>query len=117
MVLRCRNRVWSHIVIQQQNAMFETPRQLFPNHFLKFQQGVTVPHSSDGYNIQKVHAKVNASSQCKALSFPAGFIEAYQAAALVGLRPFNLLPVECRCLGAHCKFSDALSSPNRGKAK
>ncbi|GFW96296.1 hypothetical protein TNCV_572671 [Trichonephila clavipes] len=38
-------------------------------------------------------------------------------AAPVGLSPFDLLPNGRRCLGAHCKFSDALSSPNRGKTK
>ncbi|GFW51953.1 hypothetical protein TNCV_1188841 [Trichonephila clavipes] len=36
---------------------------------------------------------------------------------LVGLGPFDLLPVGRECLGAHCKFSDALSSPNREKTK
>ncbi|GFX41440.1 hypothetical protein TNCV_3489811 [Trichonephila clavipes] len=35
----------------------------------------------------------------------------------VGLGRFDLLPVGRRWLGAHCKFSDALSSPNRGKTK
>ncbi|GFW12664.1 hypothetical protein TNCV_3883741 [Trichonephila clavipes] len=32
MVLHCRRRVWSRIVIQQQNARSEKPRPLFPNH-------------------------------------------------------------------------------------
>ncbi|GFW08794.1 uncharacterized protein TNCV_4299671 [Trichonephila clavipes] len=36
----------------------------------------------------------------------------FEKAALVGLGPFDLLPVGHRWLGAHCKFSDALSSPN-----
>ncbi|GFX29515.1 hypothetical protein TNCV_4775891 [Trichonephila clavipes] len=39
------------------------------------------------------------------------------SAAPVGLCPFDLLPNGRQCLGAHCKFSDALSSPNRGKTK
>ncbi|GFW70473.1 hypothetical protein TNCV_4915931 [Trichonephila clavipes] len=35
----------------------------------------------------------------------------------VGLGSFDLLPVGRRWLDAHCKFSDVLSSPNRGKRK
>ncbi|GFX27610.1 hypothetical protein TNCV_4996651 [Trichonephila clavipes] len=35
-------------------------------------------------------------------------------AAPVGLGPFNLLPIR---LGAHCKFSNTLSSPNHEKTK
>ncbi|GFU41907.1 hypothetical protein TNCV_2085921 [Trichonephila clavipes] len=31
MVLRCRRRVWTCIITQQQNARFEKPRSLFPN--------------------------------------------------------------------------------------
>ncbi|GFY13805.1 hypothetical protein TNCV_985771 [Trichonephila clavipes] len=31
MVLHCRRRVWSRIVIQQQNPRSEKPRPLFPN--------------------------------------------------------------------------------------
>ncbi|GFT68484.1 hypothetical protein TNCV_2204051 [Trichonephila clavipes] len=38
-------------------------------------------------------------------------------AAPVGLDPFDLLPVGHRWLGSYCKFSDALSSLNRGKMK
>ncbi|GFS78160.1 hypothetical protein TNCV_1107711 [Trichonephila clavipes] len=43
MVLLCRRRVWTRIIIQQQNARFEKPRSLFPNRPLHFRQGVTVP--------------------------------------------------------------------------
>ncbi|GFT55162.1 hypothetical protein TNCV_1433451 [Trichonephila clavipes] len=39
------------------------------------------------------------------------------SAAPVGLNTFDLLPNGRRWLGAHCKFSDALSSPNREKRK
>ncbi|GFU61393.1 hypothetical protein TNCV_3404811 [Trichonephila clavipes] len=42
MVLRCRRRVWTRIIIQQQNARFEKPRSLFANRPLQFRQGVTV---------------------------------------------------------------------------
>ncbi|GFV84421.1 hypothetical protein TNCV_5006851 [Trichonephila clavipes] len=75
MVLRCRHRVWFHIIIQHKNARFQKPRLLFPNHLFQLQQGVTVPRSTDGPDLQKVHAKVNASSECKALSFPAEFLK------------------------------------------
>ncbi|GFU83602.1 hypothetical protein TNCV_1886371 [Trichonephila clavipes] len=36
MVLRCRQRVWSRIVIQQQKARFEKPGHFFPNLSLQF---------------------------------------------------------------------------------
>ncbi|GFW13265.1 hypothetical protein TNCV_4121631 [Trichonephila clavipes] len=83
MVLLCHFRVWPRIVIQQQHTRFEKPRPLFPNRLFQFRQGLTVPNSIDGSNVQKVHAKVNASSVCKALSFPAGVFEAYQAYMMV----------------------------------
>ncbi|GFU05209.1 hypothetical protein TNCV_575381 [Trichonephila clavipes] len=57
MVLRWRHRVWSLIVLQQQNTRFEKPWQLFPNRLFQFRQGVTVPRSIDGPNLQTVHAK------------------------------------------------------------
>ncbi|GFS70159.1 hypothetical protein TNCV_2199921 [Trichonephila clavipes] len=43
MVLRFRRRVWTRIIIQQQNARFEMPRSLFLNRPNPFRQGVTVP--------------------------------------------------------------------------
>ncbi|GFW31775.1 hypothetical protein TNCV_5039451 [Trichonephila clavipes] len=69
MVLRCRCRVWPHIVIQQQNTRFEKPMSLLQNHLFQLRQGVTVPRSINGSNLQRVRAKVNASSVKKTLSF------------------------------------------------
>lgn len=63
MVLRCRHWVWSRNVIQQQNARCEKARPLFPNCLLQFRQGVTVPHSSDGSNRQKVQQQNPWASQ------------------------------------------------------
>ncbi|GFV90966.1 hypothetical protein TNCV_1248541 [Trichonephila clavipes] len=63
MVLRCR--VWSRIVIQQQNARFEKPRPLFPNRLFQFRQGTTVPRSIDGSNLQKVSSKITINEAIK----------------------------------------------------
>ncbi|GFV64542.1 hypothetical protein TNCV_4965231 [Trichonephila clavipes] len=71
--LRFHRRVWSRIVIQQQNDIFEKPRTVLLNNFFQFPQSITVQRSIDGSNLQKVHAKVSTSSVFKALSFPAGF--------------------------------------------
>ncbi|GFX95498.1 hypothetical protein TNCV_4825131 [Trichonephila clavipes] len=79
LVLRCHHRVWSRIVIQQRNARYEKSRPLFSKRLFQFRQGVTLPRSIDGYNLQKVQEKVNSSSVYKALRFPAVFLEVYQA--------------------------------------
>ncbi|GFV31561.1 transposable element Tcb2 transposase [Trichonephila clavipes] len=79
MVLRCQRRVSLRIFIQKQNAVFQKHWPLFPNCLFPFRQGVTVPSSIDGSKLQKVNPKVNASSICKVLSFPARFFDAYQA--------------------------------------
>ncbi|GFU55153.1 hypothetical protein TNCV_426571 [Trichonephila clavipes] len=49
MVLCCRHRVWSRIVIQQQNTRSEKPRSLF-----RFRQGVTVLRSIDVVSTSKM---------------------------------------------------------------
>ncbi|GFV34991.1 hypothetical protein TNCV_4053091 [Trichonephila clavipes] len=68
MVLRCRRRVRTRIIIQQ-NARFEKPRSLFPNVRFNFDRvSQYLPRSIDGSNLQKKpRTKVNASSACKAL--------------------------------------------------
>ncbi|GFW03676.1 hypothetical protein TNCV_2537871 [Trichonephila clavipes] len=41
---------------------------------------ITLPYSIDDSNLPKAHAKVNASSVCKAMNFPAVIFEDYQVA-------------------------------------
>ncbi|GFX10025.1 hypothetical protein TNCV_4101641 [Trichonephila clavipes] len=68
-----------------------SPGLFFPNHRFQFRHGVTVPRSIDGSNHQKVLAKLNVSSVCKALSFPAGFFIAYQVIDDMKLEPCSSL--------------------------
>ncbi|GFS56821.1 hypothetical protein TNCV_2222321 [Trichonephila clavipes] len=54
MVLHCRCRVWSRIVVQQQNAMSEQTVHFFQITSLMFDLGVALPRSIDGSNLQKL---------------------------------------------------------------
>ncbi|GFU92457.1 hypothetical protein TNCV_5018241 [Trichonephila clavipes] len=62
-------RVRTRIIIQQQNANLKSLGRFFrivPFNFDRVSQ--YLPRSIDVSNLQKVHAKVNASSVCKALN-------------------------------------------------